>query len=61
MAEVKSDLSAEIAAVRSDPREIESRLQKDIQQVRYDLLKWQIGIAIVIIIIMAKGFGWPGF
>ncbi len=40
----------------------------DIQDVRLEmksmemrLLKWQIGLALAIIAIMAKGFGWLGF
>ncbi len=40
----------------------------DIQNVRLEmksmemrLLKWQIGLAVAIIAIMAKGFGWLGF
>jgi len=40
----------------------------DIQDVRLEmksmemrLLKWQIGLAVAIIAIMAKGFGWLGF
>ena len=41
--------------------ETELRLQKEMEKAKYDLLKWQIGIAIVILTIMAKGFGWLGF
>ena len=40
----------------------------DIQDVRLEmksmemrLLKWQIGLALAIVAIMAKGFGWLGF
>ena len=40
----------------------------DIQDVRLEmksmemrLLKWQIGLAITVITVMAKGFGWLGF
>ena len=40
----------------------------DIQDVRLEmksmemrLLKWQVGLALAIIAIMAKGFGWLGF
>ena len=37
-------------ATKSDLRELELRL-----------LKWQLGIGLAIIVIMAKGFGWLGF
>ena len=40
----------------------------DIQEIRLEikalelrLLKWQIGIALALAAIMAKGFGWLGF
>lgn len=42
-------------------RELELRLQNQIEQTKYSLLKWQIGIGITILVIMAKGFGWLGF
>ena len=55
-------------ATKADVRESELRLQKeietvrkDIEHVKYDMLKWQLGIGLAIIVIMAKGFGWLGF
>lgn len=55
-------------ATKGDLREIELRLQAEIEKVRaevqktkYDLLKWQLGIGLAIIIVIAKGFGWLGF
>lgn len=48
-------------ATKGDLRETELRLQKEIEQAKTSLLKWQIGIAIVILTIMAKGFHWIGF
>ena len=48
-------------ATKGDVREAELRLQKEIQQTKYDLLKWQIGISVALVAIMAKGFGWLGF
>lgn len=43
-------------------------VRKEIQDLRLEmknmemrLLKWQIGLAVAIIAIMAKGFGWLGF
>ena len=61
-------LKADVLAVKGDLRETELRLQKEIevvrkevQQVKYDLLKWQLGIGLAIILVIAKGFGWLGF
>lgn len=48
-------------ATKSDLRETELRLQKEIQEVKYSLLKWQIGGWIALAAIMAKGFNWIGF
>ena len=68
--EQKKDLATkgDVFAVKGELRETELRLQKEIevvrrevQQVRYDLLKWQLGIGFAIILVMAKGFGWLGF
>lgn len=55
-ANVKKELAA-----KGDLRELELRLQKEIQEAKYSLLKWQIGLALGIAFIMAKGFGWLGF
>lgn len=33
----------------------------EMQKMKYDLLKWQLGIALALAAIMAKGFGWLGF
>lgn len=35
--------------------------KKDIIQMKYDLLKWQLSIGFALVVIMAKGFGWLGF
>ena len=49
-------------------RESELSLQKEsdkirdeIEKVKYDLLKWQIGGWVALAAIMAKGFNWIGF
>ena len=69
------DSSRRELATRGDLREAELRLLTEIEKVRgemqkvrgeiennkYALLKWQIGLALAIIAIMAKGFGWLGF
>ena len=33
----------------------------DLKELELRLLKWQLGIGLAIIVIMAKGFGWLGF
>ena len=48
-------------ATRADLRETELRLRAEIEKMKYDLLKWQIGGWLAIAAIMAKGFGWLGF
>ena len=52
---------ADIMAVKADIEKVRAELKTDIEKVRIDLLKWQIGIAVAILAIMAKGFGWLGF
>lgn len=61
---VKNDIAAvknDVAAMKADLRETELRLQKEMQQMKYDLLKWQIAGFIALAAIMAKGFNWIGF
>ena len=66
---VRADLKVEIEKVRADLKtdieKIRAELKTDIATVKYDLLKWQIGIALAgfggLAAIMAKGFGWLGF
>jgi len=36
-------------------------MRLEMQRMKYDLLKWQFGIALALAAIMAKGFGWLGF
>ena len=59
--ETELRLQGEIELTRKEIKEVELRLQKEIQQVKYDLLKWQLGIGLAIILVVAKGFGWLGF
>lgn len=40
-------------------RELATKL--DLKEVELRLLKWQIGLAVALAVIMAKGFGWLGF
>ena len=37
------------------------KVRADVEKVKYDLLKWQIGGWLALAAIMAKGFGWLGF
>lgn len=48
-------------ATKGDLRETELRLQAEIKNIELRLLKWQLGIGLAIILVMAKGFGWLGF
>lgn len=48
-------------ATKADLRETELRLQKEIEKVKSDLIKWQLGIGFALVAIMAKGFHWLGF
>ncbi len=64
----KAELKADIAGIDARLRETELHLQKEIVQVRsemqkvkYDMLKWQLGVGLAIIAVVAKGFGWIGF
>ena len=52
---------SETEKVRSETEKVRSELKIDIERVKYDLLKWQIGGWIALAAIMAKGFGWLGF
>lgn len=51
----------ETEKVRLEIKETEARLKVEIEKVKYDLLKWQIGGWLALVAIMAKGFGWLGF
>ena len=59
---------AEVEKVRAETEKVRAELKVDIEKVRaeveknkYDLLKWQIGIGLGLVDVMAKGFGWLGF
>ena len=67
-AAIEDMLSTKEWATKADLRETELRLQAEIEKVRaevqqnkYDLLKWQIAGWVALAAIMAKGFGWLGF
>ena len=51
----------EIEKVRAEVERVRAELKTDIEKVKYDLLKWQIGGWLALAAIMAKGFGWLGF
>lgn len=55
-------------ATKGDLENARLELKRDIEVVRAEiksaelrLLKWQIGIAVTILLVMAKGFNWLGF
>ena len=64
----KGDLENTRLALKKDMLEMQLKLEKEIEEVRGEikstelrLLKWQTGIAITILLVMAKGFNWLGF
>lgn len=52
---------AEVEKVRADLKTDIEKIRADAEKNKFDLLKWQIGIGIALVAIMAKGFGWLGF
>ncbi len=51
-------------ATKGDIQDVRLEIEKvraEVQTVKYDLLKWQIGGWVALAAIMAKGFGWRGF
>lgn len=51
-------------ATRGDIQDVRKEIQDlrlEMKNMEMRLLKWQIGLAVAIIAIMAKGFGWLGF
>ena len=62
---VRADLKVEIEKVRADLKVDIEKIRAEAEKNKYDLLKWQIGIALAgfggLAAIMAKGFGWIGF
>lgn len=73
--ETRLILEREIQEVRLEIQDTRLNLEKEIQEVRLEvekvrgeiratesrLKKWQVGIAVTILLIMAKGFNWLGF
>lgn len=43
---------------KGDLRETELRLQAKMEELKFSLLKWQLGMGFAIIALIAKGFGW---
>ena len=50
-------VTARDLAARADIQDV----RLEIEKVRSELLKWQLGIGLALAAIMAKGFGWLGF
>ncbi len=49
-------VTARELAARADIQDV----RLEIEKVRSELLKWQLGIGLALAAIMAKGFGWLG-
>ncbi|MDM8216949.1 DUF1640 domain-containing protein [Desulfovibrio piger] len=58
---VRADLKVEIEKVRADLKTDIEKIRAEAEKNKYDLLKWQIGIGLGLVAVMAKGFGWLGF
>ena len=58
---VRAELKVDIENTRVEVEKVRADLKVDMAKAKYDLLKWQIGIGIALVAIMAKGFGWLGF
>lgn len=54
---VRAELKVDIEKVRAEVEKVRAEAEKN----KYDLLKWQIGIGLGLVAVMAKGFGWLGF
>lgn len=62
--ETYDESSRKELATKGDVQDVRLEIEKvraEIQQVKYDLLKWQIAGWVALAAIMAKGFGWLGF
>ena len=64
----KGDLRETELRLQKESRELDLKVQAEIEKIRaevlkvkYDLLKWQIAIGFALVAVMAKGFGWLGF
>ena len=58
------DVRTEIQDVRTEIQDVRAEIQDvrlEMKSMEMRLLKWQIGLAVAIIAVMAKGFGWLGF
>ena len=53
---VRADLTTEIERVRAEVEKV----RVDVEKSKYALLKWQIGIGLTLLTVMARGFGWIG-
>ena len=58
---VRAELKTDIERVRAELKTDIEKVRTDVERVKYDLLKWQLGGWVALAAIMAKGFGWIGF
>lgn len=61
IAETRANSEVGLASVRKDLEVGLASVRKDMATMKYDFLRWQVGIALGLGLIMAKGFGWLGF
>lgn len=59
--DVRLEIERVRAELKTDIEKIRAELKTDIEKAKYNLLKWQIGLAVGLVMIMAKGFNWIGF
>ena len=58
---IRAELKADIEALRAELKTDIEKLRTEASEIKYSLLKWQIGIGFALVCVMAKGFGWLGF
>ena len=59
--ETELRLQVEMEKIRAELKTDMEKVRTDVERVKYDLLKWQIGSLVALAAIMARGFGWRGF
>ena len=58
---VRAELKVDIEKVRSEVEKVRAELKVDMKALEVRLLRWQIGIGVALVAVMAKGFHWLGF
>ena len=60
-AKVQANALREFSAIQEENDRQELATKADLSKLELRLLKWRIGVALALAVIMAKGFGWIGF